>query len=139
MVERIVTGSRKWPPQQRQQLWYPLIAAAPDLVIHGGCDEGVDVFVEDWCRHNEVDSRIVRAKWRATGELDRSAGPRRNVRMLALYPRVPVLAFPYGISPGTNGCIRLAVKMGHEVTVFHPHWPSRSFTAAEWFALEAPR
>lgn len=138
MVKRIVTGSRAWPVQQRQQVWYPLIAAEPDVIIHGGCEEGVDDFAEQWCRQTGVDSHIIRAKWYATGELDRGAGPRRNVRMLAAYPKVPVLAFPYGRSPGTHGCIRLAVKMGHEVTIYHPHWPTRSFTPAEWFAMERP-
>lgn len=139
MVKRIVTGSRRWPPQQKHFVWRVLNAAAPGLVIHGGCDEGVDAFAEEWCRLNEVDSLIMRAKWRQTGiALDRSAGHRRNARMLAAHPGVQVLAFPFGVSPGTHGCIRIAVKLQHAVTIYHPHWPARSFTPAEWFAMESP-
>jgi len=118
--EVIVTGARLWPRMAYPVIWQVLAAHNPKLVVHGGCVEGADEMAERWARNNDVDSRIVRARWTADtgGKLDRSAGPRRNRRMLELFPDRSVLAFPYGNSKGTGDCIRQAVELGHPVLVF---------------------
>lgn len=123
----IVTGSRIWPA--RYVIWRMLAAHDPELVVHGGCPDGADAMAEHWCRTMEVDSRIVRARWRrdSGGVTDPSAGPRRNVRMLALYPEALVLAFPYGKASGTRGCIAEARRRRMNVLVVDPTGGSISY------------
>jgi len=49
-----------------------------------------------------------------------AAGPRRNKKMVDMLnpDKDVVLAFPYGKSAGTRGCIRLAEKAGLHVIVY---------------------
>jgi hypothetical protein len=121
MSERIVivTGSRRWPSYL--PVWAVLDAHAPTLVVHGACI-GVDGMAESWCKGREVDYHGMPARWtgqtRDRSRLDRGAGHARNRRMLLAYPGALVLAFPLGASPGTRGCIRMALEHSHPVKVF---------------------
>ena len=135
MTERprivIVTGARRWPANCAGVVGTILRAHSPTLVVHGGAEEGVDWFAEQWCRSEQIDSRAVRAYWGRHPKIDRGAGHARNARMLALYPDAPVLAFPFGKSSGTRGCMRRAVDTGHIVLVFSTI--GQLVDAADWF------
>lgn len=114
----IVTGARRWPANCAGVVGTILRGHHPTLVVHGGCEEGVDAIAEEWCRREQIDSLAVRARWGRRPKIDRGAGHARNARMLALYPDAPVLGFPFGKSSGTRGCIARAVTRGHPVLVF---------------------
>jgi hypothetical protein len=111
----IVTGSRNWTDSRI--VYDALESESPDLVVHGGCATGADQCAHLWCVVAYADEVTLRARWRVNGKLDRSAGPRRNLRMLRAYPGATVLAFPLGDSPGTRGCIELARGLGMLVKV----------------------
>jgi hypothetical protein len=111
----IVTGSRNWT--DGRMVFDALTDEAPHLVVHGGCESGADDFAHMWCNSSYVDEVTLRARWRVNGKLDRSAGPRRNLRMLKAYPGATVLAFPLD-GPGTRGCMATALAMGMRVKVF---------------------
>jgi hypothetical protein len=111
----IVTGSRNWT--DHWIVFGALRDESPHLVVHGGCETGADSWADEWCRDWYVDTVTLRARWRVDGKLDRSAGPRRNLRMLKAYPGATVLAFPLD-GPGTRGCIKLARELGMLVKVF---------------------
>lgn len=68
----------------------------PDFVIIGGDDstykDGVDATVYAWCRDWGWPCAVVPAWWTADG---RSAGPKRNARMLLLNADT-CIAFPGG-------------------------------------------
>jgi hypothetical protein len=112
----IVTGSRNWT--DGRIVYEALESESPDLVVHGGCETGADSWADEWCINNQVDTVTLRAKWGQRPNVDRSAGPRRNLRMLKAYPGATVLAFPLGASPGTRGCIELARGLGMKVVVY---------------------
>jgi hypothetical protein len=81
---------------------------------------------ERWCKRMGVDYHGMPANWEPDGRLDRAAGHKRNRRMLEHYPGELVLAFPYGPSPGTRGCIRAALDLGHPLVVFDANGESSS-------------
>lgn len=112
----IVTGSRNWTAYQ--SIFAALKVHGPNLVVHGGCESGADSWADEWCINNQVDTVTLRAKWGQRPNVDRSAGPKRNLRMLKAYPDATVLAFPLGASPGTRGCIELARGLGMKVVVY---------------------
>lgn len=122
----IVTGARLWTNQL--VVHRTLASFHPTVVVHGGCHKGADAMAEQWCKMCEVDSAIIRAQWRVSGQLDRSAGMRRNVRMLELYPGQLVIAFPFGKSNGTRHCMRSALDRGHKVIEVRP--------SGEWSVIE---
>lgn len=78
-----------------------------DLLIHGACSmAGADLLAERWAQNREIAYYGMPARWRIDG---RSAGPRRNRRMLTLQPDL-VVAFPGG--PGTADMVRAARDAG---------------------------
>jgi hypothetical protein len=99
----VVTGGRDY--KDRDRLFEELDMRRPAMVIEGGCKTGVDAFAREWCDERGVMSITVNALW--TSER-RSAGPRRNRRMVKLLKSLPgemakeVLAFPGG--RGTHNC-----------------------------------
>lgn len=76
------------------------------LLIHGGAT-GVDSQAGCWAYANQVPIKVYRAAWRKPdGTRDRSAGPRRNARMLHEEQPDLVVAFPGG--KGTADMVRRA-------------------------------
>jgi hypothetical protein len=74
------------------------------VIVTGG-GRGADTIADDVARELGFERLIVPANWERYG---RSAGPRRNTRMLDLHP-VQVIAFRlFGSSPGTDHCVREA-------------------------------
>ncbi len=116
----IVTGSRDWP--NYGPIWRALSARAPGLVVHGGCDTGADEFADAWARQNQVDRYAFAARWGTRPNVDRSAGPKRNSRMLKAYPYADVFAFPLRgqTKGGTVDCMAKALNMGMRVFVLSP-------------------
>lgn len=65
-------------------------------IIHGGAP-GADALARHWAGYRGVPVTVFPADWHPNGgSLDRSAGPRRNARMLAEGRPSGVLAFPGG-------------------------------------------
>ncbi|MBK6854676.1 MAG: DUF2493 domain-containing protein [Burkholderiales bacterium] len=113
----VVTGGRDYRA-------FHLLSAELDAInnndgiqwlIHGSAN-GADRLAGQWAGLNDVDEIRMPARW-VEG---RSAGPRRNRRMLkfaseitAPGERLLLLAFPGG--PGTASCIREAERIGIEI------------------------
>ena len=76
-------------------------------VIHGDCPTGADHWADLWCRREGIDPRRYPAPWKLHG---RSAGPRRNQRMLDEEHPHLVLAFPG--NRGTADLVRRACGAG---------------------------
>lgn len=83
----------------RAGTWVP----APGLVIIHGDGCGADTCAADWATSNWVQTREFPADWAAYG---RSAGPRRNQRMLDEGKPHLVIAFPGGA--GTADMVKRA-------------------------------
>ena len=77
------------------------------MVIHGDCPTGADHWAALWCRREGIDERRYPAQWNLHG---RSAGPRRNQRMLDEEQPDLVLVFPGG--RGTADLVRRAATAG---------------------------
>lgn len=76
-----------------------------DGLVHGGA-AGADALAGQWARANGVQEIVCPANWDYYG---RSAGPRRNGRMLLLRPAL-VIAFPGGA--GTRDMVARAGQAG---------------------------
>ena len=89
-------------------------------VIHGDCPTGADHWADLWCRREGIDPRRYPAQWKRQG---RSAGPRRNQRMLDAEQPHLVLAFPG--NRGTADLVRRAcaasVLVAHLDSDLAPH------------------
>jgi hypothetical protein len=57
----------------------------------------------------------VEAEWHLHGK---SAGPKRNRKMLMAYPNARVIGFPMGESRGTRGCMKMAEGFGMRVVEY---------------------
>ena len=77
------------------------------IVIHGDCLTGADHWAALWCRREGIEERRFPPQWDLHG---RSAGPRRNQRMLDEGQPDLVLAFPGG--RGTVDTVRRAGTAG---------------------------
>jgi hypothetical protein len=81
-------------------------------LAHGDCD-GADKLAKEWAVSRgvaQVPYEITKEQWRETG---RSAGPKRNSRMLKIEKPMLVIAFPGG--SGTKDLIRQARRMNFRV------------------------
>lgn len=70
----------------------------PTLIIHGGAF-GTDESTSKWAQKNGIPILEFKANWRPypdSRKIDRSAGPRRNARMIAEGKPDLVVAFPGG-------------------------------------------
>ena len=76
-------------------------------IFVGDCPTGVDKFVLEYCRENNVQNTVFKADW---NKYKRGAGPRRNEEMLKHADML--LAFPGPDSKGTVNAINIAVRKG---------------------------
>jgi hypothetical protein len=127
----LVTGTRAHLTVAGQDLVNAaLLRHNPKRVLVGDCETGVDSIVTATCLALRIWHTGFTANWYPNGgtRLDRSAGPRRNKRMVeeaaalkAIGETVLGLAFPAvrsrSQSRGTLGCIELARAAGLEVEV----------------------
>lgn len=96
-------------------LWSATKHSTSVTLVHGACPTGADHFA---AAHAERMGWTVEAH-PADWSQGRGAGPERNKRMVALGADL-CLAFPFGASRGTRGCMVLAEKAGIPVRVFEP-------------------
>lgn len=137
----LVTGSRDWPDIERvrhelSRIYDELAATRLMVVVHGVCPTGADAHARQWVRDRQRFGEPAiedphRAQWRPNGVLDRSAGFKRNARMVELGADV-CLAFigpctkpgcrepqPHG-SHGATHCADLAEQAGIETRRYSP-------------------
>ena len=79
----------------------------PDLVVHGDCHSGADIYVTRWCMTRGVALAKYPALWEAHGK---SAGPRRTKWMLQ-FARPALLVVFHGGS-GTAAAVEIAGRLG---------------------------
>jgi YspA, cpYpsA-related SLOG family len=87
----------------------------PVTLIVQGYASGADDLAMTWAESRGVPHTGSKyaAPWYVTGRLDRSAGPRRNRRMLEQEGAHLLVAFPGGT--GTNGCVRIGRELGIQI------------------------
>ncbi len=107
----IVCGGRDYA--DKGKVWDTLSAAwigdDLDSLAHGGAS-GADSLAGEWAQSMQIDYRVYPARWTLEG---RSAGPRRNLRMLDDFKPALVIAFPGG--RGTAHMVEIARKAGVDV------------------------
>lgn len=106
----LITGSRHWSDRDTIEVavyWASLHANGRVVVVHGAA-RGADTLAADAARRLGLDVEAHPADWQRFG---RSAGHRRNAEMVAAGADI-CLAFPLGESPGTRGCMALALAAG---------------------------
>jgi hypothetical protein len=84
------------------------------LLVQGGA-EGADLLAAQWAHQNNIPCVTVEAEWHLHGK---SAGPKRNRKMLLAYPDARVIGFPMGESRGTRGCLKMAREFGMRVVEY---------------------
>jgi hypothetical protein len=135
----IVTGSRDWPdtPYGRSVISFTsarYIAVPGAVVVHGGCPTGADKIMDDLCKQYSVKTEVHRADW---GQHGKAAGPIRNQEMVDTGADV-VLAYPLGLSRGTQDCMARAYAAGIQVVVFNLYDSRRDYVVDEK-KVEVPR
>lgn len=119
MKVALVTGSRRLGIPGRGLVFDMLNEYNPDMVIHGRCPSGADLYAQHWCSLTRTFELPMPAQWTKHGK---GAGMERN-RYMARMARdmqecghtVRCFAFPLGESPGTWDCMRQANKWGIDV------------------------
>lgn len=106
-----VTGSRHWTNHQLVEA--VLSAYLPSHDLHVGDARGADALALTYARRIGVNGRVYRAHWDSEGK---SAGPRRNERMLDTAGPAILIAFRLRDSAsgarGTDHCIASAKRRG---------------------------
>lgn len=108
----LVTGSRHFNNRvviRRELSEFP----SGTTVIHGGAS-GADELADQIAKELGFDVVAVPADWKTYGK---SAGPRRNQKMLDEHGPTLVLAFPLSDSRGTWDMVRRARAAGVEVRI----------------------
>lgn len=116
----LVTGDRNWT--DRNIVWAVLdglrmgIGDDPDFIVIEGEARGADTEAREWAKAWRLDYEPFPAKWDEHGK---SAGPRRNLKMLVEGKPDVVLAFHGDLenSKGTKHMVTIARKAG--VPVYH--------------------
>ena len=112
----LVCGGRDYA--DRERVWRVLDRTARRVEIlavrHGDAD-GADRFAGEWARERGYSEQRRPADWASHGK---SAGPRRNLAMLAEGGVVAVVAFPGG--SGTAHMVREAKRAGLPVWEVRP-------------------
>lgn len=107
----VVTGSRDWGPDRYRQVYRALSGLSPhlDQVIVGDA-RGVDDLAAQCCRVLGIPCLEEEAAWSRFG---RSAGPKRNSRMLDHQPdQVWWFHDNFQYSKGTKDCVLQAQRRG---------------------------
>jgi hypothetical protein len=90
--------------------------AVPDKIISGGAT-GVDTLAKNYATTSKIPFVEFEAKWRTDlGKYDRSAGPKRNTKIVKECTHM--LAFPSPKGSGTQDSIKKAKKAKKHLTVF---------------------
>lgn len=116
----LVCGSRKWTDRQMVfdalDTWHSTLGIS---VVIEGCAKGADTFAEEWALERRIPNMHFPADWAGHGK---SAGPRRNSRMLVDGEPEMVIAFHDSLyGSGTGDMVKKAEKWGLEpVLVSHP-------------------
>lgn len=97
----IVTGGRNF--NDKEKVFRVLSLIRPSYVIQGGAS-GADTLAMQWASENNVAFETYHADWSQYGK---SAGPRRNLKMLTENESALVIAFEGGA--GTENCIMNAL------------------------------
>lgn len=88
-----------------------------DVTVHVGDARGLDTIVQRCCERIGIPCIVFVADWKREG---RSAGYRRNARMIASKPdRVIAFYGPSGETPGTKHTVTTAEHAGIPVIVYH--------------------
>ena len=104
MKRILVCGGRDY--RNRSKVFETLDAQEGPFVIIHGAARGADTLAAEYARERGVKAEAYPADWKRDG---RSAGYRRNERMLRLRPDL-VIAFPGG--PGTAHMVEIAQRAG---------------------------
>ncbi len=100
----IVTGGRDYTDHEK--IHASLKCENPDIIATGDAS-GADAIARDYAKNNNISLKIYKADWDTYGK---SAGPKRNRRMLLANEGATVLAFKGG--KGTKNCVETAVSLG---------------------------
>lgn len=109
----LVCGGRDYADQAKVDVILGAIAekfGTSTLVIIHGCARGADTLADNWAKARRIVTRRFPANWEAEGK---SAGPRRNERMLKESEPHLVIAFPGGV--GTAHMVGIARAAGVKV------------------------
>ncbi len=93
------------------------------VFVHGACETGVDKMVADFCAKEgfaevKITDEPHPADWyRADGSLDKSAGPRRNTKMVKLGANVGLSFWRGNEDGGTFDCTKKIVRAGIRLIV----------------------
>lgn len=94
------------------------------VFVHGACETGVDKIVADWCTREGFAAAKITAEpheaiWHPNGqrEIDKTAGPRRNSKMVKLGANVCLSFWRGNESGGTFDCTMKAVRAGIRLIV----------------------
>lgn len=111
----LVTASREWRDRPRMRCAFVAIQrrfnGASMGIVHGAA-RGGDIMADEIAAELGWERDPVpctAAEWERYG---RSAGHRRNARMIARRTYAGCVAFPLGLSAGTRGCVVLAEDAG---------------------------
>lgn len=116
----LVTGSRDWSEVAPIAA---LVDSLPlDAVVMHGNQRGADLIVDGLARARGLEVVPFDADWDRFG---RSAGPRRNRRMVAEGKPTEAHAFPLLRSVGTWDCVAVCRRAGLRVWVVTPEWIAR--------------
>lgn len=115
-----VSGSRRFPEkdlvtQYLDDYIRKNFESTEDVVIITGGAIGVDGAVELYCMRRGIKNLVIHARWL---ELERSAGPHRNVHIINLADEF--FGFWDGKSEGTKNAIDLAKKKGIVTKILGP-------------------
>lgn len=113
----LVTGGRDYNNSHVVNAALDALLDVIEVLATGACPYGgADLLAENWAKAREVNYRGYPAPFKTIG---RSAGPRRNLSMLADFKPDLVVAFPGG--RGTTHCVAAAQQLGIEVRTIVPH------------------
>jgi hypothetical protein len=124
-VRILITGSRNWTDREAivSAIAHAVgVVPASEVVVVHGAAPGADTLAADYARVAGYRVEAHPAYWDQFG---RAAGHRRNAEMVALGADT-CLAFALGPSPGTRGCMAMAVRAGIRVVDHDPALEVRS-------------